>query len=93
MSLCACSTAPPAAEPVRVRLTAAMVQPCEPLPALQAQPGEDLRPLLLANRVESERVHAECSARHRAVVQAVEPRANPRRGVRAPRVFNRKETP
>lgn len=71
-----------------------MKQPCEPLPKLLAEPGEDLRPLVLANRVESDRVHDECAARHRAVVNAVEPAARPARAPRAPRTFNRqKETP
>jgi hypothetical protein len=70
--LSGCSTAPPA-EPVPVRLPAALVAPCEPLPALAVEPGQDLRPAVLQNRVESERVHAECSARHRAVIQAVTP--------------------
>jgi hypothetical protein len=72
MSLSGCSTPP--AEPVRVRLPAALVQPCDPLPPLAVSPGEDLRPAILSNRVEAERVHSECIARHRAVVQAINPR-------------------
>jgi hypothetical protein len=70
--LCACSTPP--AEPVQPRLPAALVAACDPLPKLDVAPGADLRPAILENRVESERVHAECAARHRAVVEAVNPR-------------------
>lgn len=75
--LSACSTP---AEPVRIRLTAELVKPCEPLPMLDVATGEDLRPAILSNRVESERVHSECMAKHKAVIQAVNPRAH-----RAPR--------
>lgn len=54
-----------------MRLTAAMREPCDPLPKLAvAENEQDMRPALLANRVESERVLAECSARHQAVVEA-----------------------
>jgi hypothetical protein len=62
-----------------------MVAPCEPLPSLDVQIGQDLRPAILENRVEAERVHAECSARHRAVIQAVQPTTRPTRQPRSPR--------
>lgn len=68
-----------------IRLPAALTAPCDPLPALQVEPGQDLRPAILSNRVESERVHAECSARHRAVIQAVNPTTRPTRPERNPR--------
>jgi hypothetical protein len=69
--LSGCSTPP--SEPVAVRLPPALTAPCEPLPLLTVEIGQDLRPAVLQNRVDSERVHAECSARHRAVIQAVNP--------------------
>jgi hypothetical protein len=69
--LSACSTV--VSEPVQVRLPASLTQPCEPLPKLEVEPGADLRPAILENRVESERAHAECAARHQAVVDAVKP--------------------
>ena len=84
LSLSACSTAP-TAEPVAIRLPATLTAPCEPLPALAVEPGQDLRPAILSNRVESERVHAECSARHRAVLQAINPATRPNRPERKPR--------
>lgn len=56
---------------MRVRLPPSMADPCEPLPRLVVADGQDLRPAILDNRVESERVHAECTAKHRAVVNAV----------------------
>lgn len=83
MNLSGCTTPP--AEPVAIRLPTALIAPCEPLPALQVEPGQDLRPAILSNRADSERVHAECSARHRAVVQAVNPAKRPERATRQPR--------
>lgn len=83
LSLSGCSTPP--AEPVQIRLPASMTAPCEPLPKLAVETGQDLRPAVLANRVESERVHAECMARHRALVDAVNPTTRPPRTERTPR--------
>jgi hypothetical protein len=60
-------------------MPAIMTVPCEPLPPLEVKLGEDLRPAILANRAETERVHAECMARHRAVVNAVNPATRPPR--------------
>ena len=81
LSLFGCSTV--RTEPTAIRLPAELVQPCEPLPMLDVQPGVDLRGPILENRVESERVHAECAARHRAVVESVTPRARPERPTRS----------
>ena len=68
-----------------MRLPRALTEPCEPLPLLQVEPGQDLRQPILENRVESERVHAECTARHKAVVDAVNPRARTERASRSNR--------
>jgi hypothetical protein len=83
LSLSGCSTPP--AEPVHIRLPAIMTAPCEPLPPLDVKLGEDLRPAILSNRADSERVHAECMARHRAVVNAVNHSTRPNRTERSPR--------
>jgi len=72
LSLCACSTAAPPAQPVKPQISEALRQPCEPLPRLDLKPGEqDMRPELLRNRADAERAHAECTARHRGVLRAV----------------------
>jgi hypothetical protein len=66
-------------------LPLALTAACDPLPPLVAVPGQDLRGPLLQNRAEAERVHAECTARHRAVVQAVNPASRPARADRSTR--------
>lgn len=81
--LSGCSTPP--AEPVQIRLPAIMTAPCDPLPPLSVSLGEDLRPAILANRADAERVHAECMAKHRAVVNAVNPSTRPPRTERTAR--------
>jgi hypothetical protein len=83
LTLSGCSTPP--AEPVQIRLPASMTAPCEPLPPLDVKLGEDLRPAILSNRADSERVHAECMARHRAVVNAVNSSTRPPRTERTSR--------
>ena len=65
---CAATTPAP---PVRPQISDAIRAPCEPLPPLAVADGDDMRPALLRNRIDSERVHAECSARHRAALRAV----------------------
>ena len=53
------------------QIDAALRVPCEPLPPLVANVGDDLREAVLLNRVASEAVHDECAARHRAVLKGV----------------------
>ena len=71
--LSACSTAPqPPAQPVTPKISPALKKPCDPLPKLAVDPKDtDIRPELLENRAASERVHAECSSRHRGVLRAI----------------------
>jgi hypothetical protein len=72
MTLCACSTAAPPAQPIKPQISEALRRACEPLPPLDVKPGEqDMRPELLRNRAAAERTHSECTARHRGVLRAV----------------------
>ena len=69
-----CSMTPvaPPAQPVVPRISEQLRQPCEPLPPLTVDPGtQDMRPALLANRAEADRVHQDCTLKHQGVIEAV----------------------
>ncbi len=62
----------PPAQPVVPRISEQLRQPCEPLPPLTVEPGtQDMRPALLANRAEADRVHQDCTLKHQGVIEAV----------------------
>lgn len=64
--------AAPPAQPVVPRISEQLRQPCEPLPPLVVEPGtQDMRPALLANRADADRVHQDCTLRHKGVIEAV----------------------
>lgn len=67
--MCGCSTTP--AEPVKLTISDELRTACDPLPALRAEIGQDMRQALLQNRAESVAVHNACISRHRGVLRAV----------------------
>ena len=85
--------APPPAQPVVPRISEQLRQPCEPLPPLVVEPGtQDMRPALLANRAEADRVHQDCTLRHQGVIKAVGATPAARREARRQARANRSET-